>query len=248
MDTCELVKANLNNLGELWRLMGADELVLDGSSVVNISRSWPHRLWSDVGRDLGEKFVDSAVNHLLTKDIPYVIPVWGAERALLVERAKQKGFGVLFEQIGMSLSLDRVARQVKESLFVFAVNSPRDICTWTTIASQSFGYDIDTSVIEKTAADPRVQLLQCCGLDGTPVGTALVFETGGVMGIHLVGVLPAYRRQGFAKKIMDAVLQDCLQRGGKFATLQASAMGERLYRDLGFVEQFKITSMRVISS
>jgi ribosomal protein S18 acetylase RimI-like enzyme len=53
-------------------------------------------------------------------------------------------------------------------------------------------------------------------------------------GIYAVGTLPAWRRQGLARLLVEHVLADAQRRGAETATLQSTRMGQRLYESLGF--------------
>ncbi|HTF97185.1 MAG TPA: GNAT family N-acetyltransferase [Cellvibrio sp.] len=63
-------------------------------------------------------------------------------------------------------------------------------------------------------------------------------------GLTLIGVRENFRGQGIAKNIMQQVIQVSIAMGGKYLTLQASAAGEPLYRNLGFTPQFLIRNYR----
>jgi len=53
-------------------------------------------------------------------------------------------------------------------------------------------------------------------------------------GIYAVGTLPAWRRQGLARLLVEHVLADAQRRGAETATLQSTRMAQRLYESLGF--------------
>jgi ribosomal protein S18 acetylase RimI-like enzyme len=76
--------------------------------------------------------------------------------------------------------------------------------------------------------------------DNLPVSTGMLFRTGSVIGVHLIGVSPSFRDRGIARKMMNFLLAECSVSGCQHVTLQASIMGEALYRGLGFVDQFEI--------
>jgi GNAT superfamily N-acetyltransferase len=53
-------------------------------------------------------------------------------------------------------------------------------------------------------------------------------------GIYAVGTAPAWRRQGFARALVEHVLADARRRGARTASLQSTEMGRPLYESLGF--------------
>ena len=54
----------------------------------------------------------------------------------------------------------------------------------------------------------------------------------------MAGTRPEHRRKGVARQMMDHLIGQARARGLRHATLQASAMGEPLYSQLGFRKQF----------
>jgi GNAT superfamily N-acetyltransferase len=56
----------------------------------------------------------------------------------------------------------------------------------------------------------------------------------GLMYVHSVYTVPEYRRPGFARRILNAMIDYCRDNGWPRLTLHASDMGRSLYEDLGF--------------
>jgi ribosomal protein S18 acetylase RimI-like enzyme len=80
-------------------------------------------------------------------------------------------------------------------------------------------------------ADPReFHLLIARGA----VATALAFDFGDDCGIYNVGTLEHARRRGLGTALTARLLHDARARGQRTASLQATAMAERLYAALGF--------------
>ena len=67
-----------------------------------------------------------------------------------------------------------------------------------------------------------------------PVATAMIFESDGVASVQWVGTVPAARGQGLGALVTTAVTNLAFARGAASVTLQASPMGEPVYRALGF--------------
>lgn len=70
--------------------------------------------------------------------------------------------------------------------------------------------------------------------DGVPVAAASLYLSHGVAGVGWVAVRPYAARRGFATALTWAVVAEGFRRGARFASLQASAMGEPVYRRMGF--------------
>lgn len=240
----ELNQSNIDNLTSLWRKMGVENnsaFALDG---LTISQTWPNRHWFDWNATANQ----IAALHNLLPHLPAraVIPVWmgrGEQAAQLERNLLDENFRISFQQLAMYLDLQTAQREEIPTLDITKVQTLQDLEAWTATASAAFGYWIDIAAIEKVAIDVDLTLL-LAKQDGEPVATALVYKTGAVIGVHLVGVPEAYRGRGIAKALMRYVINLSIDLDGKFLMLQASAVGEPLYRQLGFVPQFEIKNYK----
>jgi GNAT superfamily N-acetyltransferase len=71
-------------------------------------------------------------------------------------------------------------------------------------------------------------------LDGAAVAGAWSYLQGTDCGIYAVGTVPGRRRRGLAAALVRHVLADAWRHGARTASLQSTAMGQRLYESLGF--------------
>jgi GNAT superfamily N-acetyltransferase len=74
-------------------------------------------------------------------------------------------------------------------------------------------------------------------LDGKVVGHCSVYVTTGrlgVAGIYSCGVIPPARNQGIGRAVTRAACRQALAVGCRYAVLNATPMGEPVYRSLGF--------------
>jgi GNAT superfamily N-acetyltransferase len=69
---------------------------------------------------------------------------------------------------------------------------------------------------------------------GVPVSTAMALQTAGVGGVYWVGTRETGRTKGFAAACTRAAVNHAFLAGARVVTLQATRMGESLYRRLGF--------------
>ena len=69
---------------------------------------------------------------------------------------------------------------------------------------------------------------------GRPASVALALHHGEDCGVSFVATAPNARRRGLASDVMHRVAVDARQAGCTSATLQATHLGEKLYRALGY--------------
>ncbi len=73
-------------------------------------------------------------------------------------------------------------------------------------------------------------------LDGRPVAGAMTVVTHGVAGIYWVGTRSEARGRGLAELCTRAAGNAGFDLGGRIASLQASPMGDPVYRRMGYIE------------
>jgi ribosomal protein S18 acetylase RimI-like enzyme len=72
--------------------------------------------------------------------------------------------------------------------------------------------------------------------EGAPAAGAMMILTHGVAGIYWVGTIPTARGRGLAEACTRAAGNAGFDLGARVAALQASEMGEPVYRRMGYVE------------
>jgi ribosomal protein S18 acetylase RimI-like enzyme len=85
-------------------------------------------------------------------------------------------------------------------------------------------------------AAPHMLSFLACVDDGTPAAGAMTVVTHGVAGIYWVGTTPEARGRGLAEFCTRAAGNAGFDLGARIASLQASVMGEPVYRRMGYVE------------
>jgi GNAT superfamily N-acetyltransferase len=86
---------------------------------------------------------------------------------------------------------------------------------------------------ESFIADPDVRVFTGY-LDGRPVGTSIAIRTGEAAGVYGVGTHQDARRRGVGTAVSWAAVAAGFDWGCEIVTLEASAMGEPIYRRMGF--------------
>jgi ribosomal protein S18 acetylase RimI-like enzyme len=78
-------------------------------------------------------------------------------------------------------------------------------------------------------------------LDDEPVATAMIVCTHGIAGLYWVGTVEAARGRGLAEAVTRTVTNVGFERGASNVQLQASPMGEPIYRRMGYEELYQYT-------
>ena len=136
---------------------------------------------------------------------------------------------------GMAMRLDAMKGEhpVPNDLRIERVSDDRGLRDWLSFFSL-FEFEMFRVLIQS----PEMTLY-VGRIDGEPVGVSMMFLSSGVAGLYQVEVLPEHRRRGFGTALTLAPMEDARQQGYRIAVLQASAMGEPVYRRIGFESYFK---------
>ena len=181
-----------------------------------------------------ESTLNLAKQNLADLPTKLIIPYWEIYNSESIKFLGSSGFEILFEQVGMSLKLEKTFEE-KEHLILKKVDNEESAKLWSKLFKAAFNYDISYKLVllcleevDYFIAYNREQ----------PVGSSTLYCDGEITGIHSVGIIPEMRRQGFAEEIMKKLLNQSILDGYQYATLQASSLGKGIYLKLGFVEQF----------
>lgn len=226
---------NIRNLKDLWTMAGQqyDALVRNRhfNSVSLPGSQWPSRIWFD--RKLEEQSSRVAIRHLQLSNNKISVSVFDDPAA--ADILKQQGLTKTSEQCGMNLHL-QTEYPDRQELHFEKVENMAAAQLWSLLFEAAFNYSIPAGVVYKTSAGADYYLTF---KDKLPIGTALLFASRPeVIGIHSMGVTPAWRRQGLAEIMMQKLLHISGQKGYRYATLQASAAGKGLYEKFGFQPAF----------
>ena len=136
---------------------------------------------------------------------------------------------------GMAMRLDAMkgGHPVPDDLRIERVSDDRALREWL-----SFFTLFEFQMFRVLIQSPMVKLY-VGRIDGEPVGVSMMFLSSGVGGLYQVEVSSEHRRQGIGTAMTLAPMEDARQLGYRIAVLQASTMGEPVYRRIGFKSYFK---------
>jgi len=163
-----------------------------------------------------------------------------AEDRDLIEAAERAGLQNVYAMPEMVLGDPPTEPAVPpDGVELHRVGSPEDAAQYWRVATESYAdigfppeifafYEND----EYLWADGAAAFL--AHVDGRPAGISMTIVTHGVAGIYWVGCSAEARGRGLGTTMTAAALEAGFAMGARSASLQASPMGESLYRRMGF--------------
>ncbi len=162
----------------------------------------------------------------------------------LGERLEQHGFLCQGSAPGMAAQLERLPAEiaVPPRLEITRVANAAQLQEWAAVAGETYGEPAEIQqarIAVHTAfgfAEDAPLQRYLARLDGRPVAMSELFLAAGVAGIYDVATVPRARGQGIGAAITHAPLLAARARGYRVGVLEASPMGQPVYRRLGFEE------------
>lgn len=133
-------------------------------------------------------------------------------------------------------------------LTITPVESPELLKQWAHVVNIGFGHaEWSEKIWFELFADLAFELRlrsYLATLNGQPVGTSQLYLGEGVAGIYNVTCLPEARGRGVGAAITLAPLLEARKQGFHISILQASHLGQSVYRRLGFQEYGRLSHYR----
>lgn len=147
----------------------------------------------------------------------------------------------------MAIDLNSISEESHQpnELELLLVNDEKLLRQWIHVASLGFGVPADAEdawfeFFNYAACSSPFRTYMAL-LNGRPVGTSQLFTSAGVAGIYNVTCVPEARGQGIGAAITTAPLLDARRMGYRVGILQASSMGYKVYKRLGFQDHGKLS-------
>lgn len=156
---------------------------------------------------------------------------------------EKSGFSNVYQQAGMAVKLKEVADNKTNNidLIVEKVENEVSLSQWSDVVSKVFNLRVDYDLLKFLYLQEEIYFY-LGKFEGNSVSTLMLYLSSGVAGLHAVSTLPEYRGKGFGLSISRTALIDAFQMGYYIGVLQASALGEIVYRKLGFQKYCDIIS------
>jgi ribosomal protein S18 acetylase RimI-like enzyme len=141
---------------------------------------------------------------------------------------------------------DRIAdADLPAGVAIDAVDGPDDVAHFARVNGEAYtvyGMPAEASASHfngpHALAGPNVHAV-LARLDGEPVGAVVLHESHGIAGVYWVAVLEQARGRGIAEALTRHVTNLGFDRGAANVQLQASSMGEPIYRRLGYEDLYR---------
>ena len=161
----------------------------------------------------------------------------------LGDSLEKYGFSNVYQQAGMAVELKNIEdRKIEKSnLKVKRVENEELLKSWANVVGDVFGIKVDFDMLKFLLLQEEVYFY-LGKFEGKPVSTLMLYISSGVAGLHAVSTLPEYRNKGFGLTISRAALIDAFEMGYRVGVLQASSLGEIVYKKLGFQKYCDIIS------
>lgn len=225
-------KIILNNLYEFWTYIGnkTSGLVEDENykTVSMVDSDWPNRVFSiSAGNDILSEIIDLIQRKLL----PNIIAI--PKPSSLENHSHAK---LLLRQRNMALNLGTLKRRFTNDGNIKQVETKQDALKFAKTASETFGYKVDGNIIYLLSEDSsKIRIFNYLQNDEC-IGCGMVFfDSNNNAGLHMIGTIPNGRGKGIGNKMAEKLLWEAKINENENCVLNASMMGENIYRKLGFI-------------
>lgn len=181
------------------------------------------------------------------------LPFWwwvfpSAKSATTIDILKAECFSFVLSLPCMlaDLSLIPEGESCGAATAISRVRNQEDLNIWKDVSFAGFDFPKATSgqynrfvkTFDLRADSPQRFFLAYA--NGQPVATSLLFLTEKAAGIYFVTTRAEHRQKGIGLKLTQAMMQYAKISGARFATLQSSPDGLRVYQKAGFKEYCRV--------
>lgn len=192
-----------------------------------------------VASDCDLDVIDDLADQLCEPGVPCAVVFTSEASEAGCSRLESRGFGLGETMPAMGIDLERVMRvELPEGCACMEVG-PEDDGAWADAFSA--GYELPRPVggLFGPKAASRSSLADAVHYyaivrDGAMIATSILLLEGGLAGVYGVSTLPAHRGRGLGACATAHALSEGRRLGCRTGILQSSAMGESVYRRLGF--------------
>lgn len=255
-----LIKAIEDNLSMCIPLFGkvGQVRVNDPPGVERVVSDIPIPIFNSlVNAQLTPENVEAAIQAIIDDARLRKVPIlwWvgpSTQPVNLPDKLMKSGFALADDSPGMAVVLDQLNEDLPVPAELEIREARDDVSWWAWCHTMSEGFEIPPQLVNFEKAwhdllrvmDSGSSIPYVAWLDGQPVATSLLLLGWGVAGIYAVATVPGARRKGIGAQVTLHPLREARALGYRAGVLEASEMGESVYRSLGFKSYCHISSYR----
>lgn len=173
---------------------------------------------------------------------------WAGADQDLIGAAVGRGLLAVLDQPGMVCSERLPDAAVPDGIELRVLATPEEGEAFVAMCDQAYtSLGMPAGALLAMAPEPlrlpAPQIVTVGAFEGqTLLSGAQVLFSHGIAGVYLVGTADAARGRGLAELVTRTVTNLAFDRGAPIVTLQASSMGEPIYRRMGYRELYRFTS------
>lgn len=235
--------AIINNLYSLWTYLGNINGSLittnDYKSVSNSNSDWPNRIFS-ISDSL------NSLNKVINLSQQGVLPdkLTGCESQNF-EKYSELMLTLVQKNMALNLKSENIRPVIDPN--IFQVKSKEDATLFASTASEAFKYRVDADIIHTISMNaPDIKMYiylknkvcLACGF--------VYFDSDNNAGLHMIGTDPTARNLGIGKSMTEKLITEALINNKEYCVLQASIMGEPIYKKLGFIPYGNLETYKIL--
>lgn len=246
MDIVSAIESNLHYFYEFAATSAGLELVKekDYSWVRNRNSAWPNWIFRLNREMLGqEEFIKSLADRIKNKEIPpFLVTLEPDNPERFYALAAKYGLKQINRWTGMAIAKDdyKPLPERDAGNNIFEVCNAEIINDWINVVNNSL---FNSTTLEKEIVEKLYQrgpLKLYLGYENNlPVSTSMSFENSSIAGLYMIATMENHRGKGWGTSMTRYAMEKCFQNNIRLIILHASAMGEPVYRKMGFKEYCK---------
>jgi GNAT superfamily N-acetyltransferase len=246
MDLVSAIESNLYQFYEYTAARGDLELVKerDFSWVRNRSSAWPNWIFRlNPEQLMQEKFIEYLAARIKRQEIPpYLITLEPEDSNKFYTLAEKYGLRQIMRWTGMAIHKDEYLTEASSHFFpdIIRVRDKESLKDWLHVVNSALysSNSLVNTLLEKLYNKDPFRLYLACE-NGDPVSTSLSFRQSSVAGLYMIATMESHRGKGYGTQLTRFAMDKCFQNKSELIILHASAMGEKVYRKIGFKEYCK---------
>lgn len=172
---------------------------------------------------------------------------WNDADQDLIDAAAERGLLTMMDTPGMVCDHRLADVVAPEGVELRTITTDGDVDAYLTMSDAAYtSLGLPTGWLDDATPRPVTlppNLVAVGAFEGDDLlSGAYVLFSHGIAGVYLVGTAERARGRGLAELVTRAVTNIGFDRGASFVTLQASPMGEAIYRKMGYRELYRFAN------